>query len=88
MTKLLLTIAVIIAALFILDRMNRSKQRRTRDAVRYPALGKGTDADVEKFVAAGRKMTAIKLYREIHNVDLKSAKEAVEEMAEKLQSHR
>lgn len=50
----------------------------------YPAPGEGTDHDVERFVQMRRKMTAIKLYREIHDVDLKTAREAVESMAKRM----
>lgn len=80
MTKLIITTAVIVVALWILNRSNRWRREhaRLRDLRRAP--GEGTDADVERLVRAGRKMSAIKLYREIHRVDLKTAKEAVDEM--------
>jgi ribosomal protein L7/L12 len=80
--KLLITILVIIAAVFAVN-ASRRWQRRHAEFARRPAPGEATDADVERFVALGRKMTAIKLYREIHGVDLKTAKEAVEGLAEK-----
>jgi ribosomal protein L7/L12 len=36
---------------------------------------------VERLVALGRKIDAIKLYREIHGTDLKTAKEAIDKIA-------
>ena len=80
MTKLFVTILVIAAALFVVN-ASRRWQRRHGEFTRLPPRGEATDADVERFVALGRKMTAIKLYREIHGVDLKTAKEAVDELA-------
>ena len=80
--KLAITILIIVLALIVLGRTREAARRRSRE-LDYPARGQGTDADVERFVAAGRKMTAIKLYREIYNVDLKEAKEAVDRMAER-----
>jgi ribosomal protein L7/L12 len=82
MTKLLVTTLLIIAAVLVVN-ASRRWQRRHEEFSRRPARGEATDADVERFVALGRKMTAIKLYREIHGVDLKTAKEAVEALAKK-----
>ena len=39
-----------------------------------------TEADLQRLVAAGRKIDAIRLYRRLHGVGLKTAKEAVERM--------
>ncbi|MDH3214844.1 MAG: hypothetical protein OEN01_00970 [Candidatus Krumholzibacteria bacterium] len=80
--KLFITVIIIIGALVILAVSNRWKKRHVLSA-RYPARGEGTDADIERFIVMGRKLTAIKLYREVHGVDLKTAKEAVEELSRK-----
>src|SRR5262245_58487536 len=40
-----------------------------------------TDDEVKRLVAAGEKIEAIKLYREIHGCGLKEAKDAVDNMA-------
>ena len=40
-----------------------------------------TDEDVKRFIEAGEKITAIKLYREIHGGGLKEAKDAVHKIA-------
>ncbi len=39
-----------------------------------------TDGDIRNLAQQGRKIQAIKWYRSLHGVDLKAAKEAVEEM--------
>lgn len=81
--KLLLTIALIVIGVWALAASRRWKSEHAAMS-RYPAPGQGTDEDVERFVRLRRKMTAIKLYREIHGVDLKTAKDAVEEMAKRM----
>ncbi|MFQ5512311.1 MAG: hypothetical protein ACE5EO_10735 [Candidatus Krumholzibacteriia bacterium] len=81
MVPLIITVAIIIAGLFILDASNKWQKRRARESGIYPPPGQGTDADVERLVRLRRKMMAIKLYREIHSVDLKQAKDAVDEIA-------
>jgi ribosomal protein L7/L12 len=40
-----------------------------------------TDADVRRLIGVDRKIEAIKLYRQLHGVGLKNAKEAVERIA-------
>lgn len=80
--NLLITVLVIIAALLVVG-LSRRWKRQHEEFMRRPAPGEGTDEDVERFVRLGRKMTAIKLYREIHDVDLKTAKEAVEKLAKR-----
>jgi ribosomal protein L7/L12 len=83
--KLLITVLVIVVALLVVNASRRWKRQHAEFA-RYPQPGEGTDADVERFVALGRKMTAIKLYREIHGVDLKTATDAVDELSKKERS--
>jgi hypothetical protein len=69
---------VIIVLVFWLDRTNRARIRRLRESGEYPPPGRGTMADVERLVRLGRKIEAIKLYREIHGIDLMTAKSAVD----------
>ncbi len=52
--------------------------RRARESGLHPPTGAGTDEDVWRLAESGEKIAAIKLYREIHGVDLKTAKESVE----------
>ena len=42
--------------------------------------GGSTDEDVARLAALGRKIEAIKLYRRLHDTDLKTAKDAVDRM--------
>ena len=79
--KLVVTVLLIVIALLTI-RASRRWTKQHEEFSKYPLPGEGTDADVERFIALGRKMTAIKLYREIHGVDLKTARDAVEELSE------
>ena len=42
--------------------------------------GQGTMDDVQRLLSEGQKISAIKVYRKIHGVGLKKAKEAVDAM--------
>ena len=44
--------------------------------------GPATDADIQRLLQTGRKIDAIKVYRRLHRVDLKSAKDAVDRLAD------
>jgi hypothetical protein len=55
--------------------------RRHGELVTVPATGSSAQATtVEAALAAGRKIEAIKLYRQEHGVGLVEAKEAIEEL--------
>jgi ribosomal protein L7/L12 len=43
-----------------------------------PEDGKATMADVESLVRAGRKIDAVRYYREIHHCSLVEAKDAID----------
>jgi ribosomal protein L7/L12 len=43
-----------------------------------PRDGEATESDIEQLVKAGRKIDAIRFYREIHHCSLVEAKDAVE----------
>src|SRR5438128_713991 len=81
-TILYIVVAVVAGAL-ALSVLNRRRTDDLRQTGFLPPPGQGSDADVERLVALGRKIDAIKLYREIHRSDLKSAKDAVDKIAEK-----
>jgi ribosomal protein L7/L12 len=83
MTTVLYVFLGIIAAAVFIDAIGRRRIRTLRQSGIYPAPGQGTGGDVERLVALGRKLDAIKLYREIHRTDLKTAKQAVDELAER-----
>src|SRR5881396_225978 len=82
MMVLYIVVAVAVAAL-ALNAMSRRRTDDLRQSGLYPPPGQGSDADVERLVALGRKIDAIKLYREIHGSDLKTAKDVVDRMAAK-----
>jgi ribosomal protein L7/L12 len=73
-------LAGVVLALLV-DAANRRRTRDLRQSGLLPPAGHGADADVERLVVVGRKIDAIKLYREIHGTDLKTAKEAVDRLA-------
>ena len=82
--NLVITVLIIVAALIVLAASSRWK--RNRMSMRRPNVDDATDADVEALVREGRKFTAIKLYREIHRVDLATAKTVIDGLAETIRS--
>ena len=74
-------LGVAVAMVFIGSKLNRSGGGRLPSQDNYPPPGDETAADVERLILAGRRIDAIKLYREIHNVGLKASKEAVDKLA-------
>ena len=71
----------VVAVLWVVAGINRRRADTLRQSGLLPARGQGTSADVERLVALGKRIDAIKVYREIHGTDLKSAKEAVDRLA-------
>ncbi len=51
------------------------------DPPRGQPPGGATDADVARLVSLGRKIDAIKLYRNLHGTDLKTAKDTIDRMS-------
>ena len=84
MTEILYGVASLIALVFLVDRISRARVERLRQQGVYPASGQESEADVERLLLMGHKIEAIKVYRAIHRVDLKDAKEAVEQLAKQL----
>ena len=78
---ILYVVVALAAAALALNALNRRKTDDLRQTGLLPPPGRGSAADVERLVALGRKIDAIKLHREIHGTDLKTAKDAVDEMA-------
>jgi ribosomal protein L7/L12 len=72
-----------VAVAFALDAFNRRRIRNLQQSGVYPPPGQGGGHDVERLVALGKKIDAIKLYRQIHRTDLKTAKEAVDKLADR-----
>ena len=44
-------------------------------------LDKAIEADIPRLVMAGHKIDAIRVYRRLHRVDLKAAKDAIDRLA-------
>ena len=76
--SILLTIVVLLLLGFILAQRTQKKVQRLRQAGLYPQEGQESAADVDRLLQLGHKIEAIKVYRTIHRVDLKAAKDAVE----------
>ena len=70
--KLVITIVVILAALYILARSNRWRHQHSDRSF--------TDEDVVDMLREGRNISAIRAYRQIHGVGIREAKEAIERM--------
>ena len=71
-------VGIVVVTSVIMDIVTRSRIRRLRQAGLYPLRGEETDADVERLIRMGKMIEAIKVYRDVHGVDLKAAKEAVD----------
>ena len=74
----LIFIIVIFAILSMVVRRNETTMERQQDDVVHPQAGLEKEADVDRLILMGHKIEAIKVYRALHAVDLKEAKEAVE----------
>jgi len=88
LTEVLYVVGGLVALLVIWGAINRSRVDHLRQEGIYPAPGRETDRDVERLLTMGRKIDAIKVYREVHKVGLKEAKEAVEALAARLDRSR
>lgn len=86
MKTVLSIICLFAAASFVIDGASRRRIRNLRQSGVYPPPGRGTEGDVRRLLSLGRKIDAIKLYREIRGVDLKSAKKAVDKLAQEPKS--
>ena len=83
MSNVILAVTGFVAmGLFISFAQRRQKAEQIRLQGLLPGPGQvPTDEDVKRLAEAGEKITAIKLYRQIHRGGLKEAKEAVEKLA-------
>ena len=75
---LLLAAFLLVLVGFVANRYTAKKTRSLREAGVYPQEGQETDADVDRLLELGHKIEAIKVYRTLHQVDLKDAKPAVD----------
>jgi ribosomal protein L7/L12 len=79
----MMTIAIVLGVFLVLLIFgcwsSRSRVRRARAQGLYPSNpSTATTEDLRRLAEAGQKILAIKLYRQIHRVGLKEAKETVE----------
>ena len=77
--QLLLAILVFCALGLALVQRSQNRVRQLRDVGMYPQQGEEADADVDRLLQHGHKIAAIKVYRVVHRVGLKEAKDAVEQ---------
>ena len=80
--KPLYIIGLFFLFLFFLSVKTKRDETNLKNEGLYPPDGNGTMDHVKSLMAKGYKIQAIKIYRQIHNVGLKEAKEAVEKLAE------
>lgn len=76
-----ISVMVIIWAIRIIYAHQQLKRARQRGL--WPPLGQiPTDEDMKRLARAGEKILAIRMCRQIHNLDLVEAKAVVEKLAE------
>ena len=77
-TNLFLVIGAVLLVLLVIARRIDQRTQRLRQEGLYPREGQETAGDVDRLLQLGHKIEAIKVYRALHGVGLKEAKEAVE----------
>ncbi len=83
MTMLWVKIIVVVLALLLVRALLR-KASSAGTVERIAPEGERSDADVQELLRLDRKIEAIKVYRELHGVGLRQAKEAVEQLQRQL----
>jgi ribosomal protein L7/L12 len=80
--ELAAVVITIVVFLGVASVTSRARERRAIESGIYPPPGEGTDADVQQLIMRGEYVLAITLYREIHRVGMKEAKDAVDTLRE------
>lgn len=82
MGKYVFIAMAVMGVLFLMNAARQQEQRLQdlKDRGMYPDPERASDDDVRRILEAGHKIEAIKIYRQVHGVGLKEAKEAVEAM--------
>jgi len=75
-------VVIIVVGALLIDYFNRRRIDTLKHRGLYPLEGEETDSDVERLIQMNRKIEAIKVYRKLHQVDLKTAKDAVDKLSE------
>ncbi len=73
-------VVVLVLRAFIMSRESAVRSTTWADSGAVPL----TEDSIREFLLRGRKIDAIKAYRELHRVDLRAAKRAVERLAEQM----
>ncbi len=80
--QLSVQILIVIGALLVLGSLMVQRRRKKIADLRrtgvYPRPGEETEADLDRLIMKGHKIEAIRVFRALHDADLKEAKEAVE----------
>ncbi len=71
----------IFVILYVLASIRTASDRR---AGILPPAGQGSMADVERLIQSGEKISAIRVYREIHHCGLAEAKQAVDQIRDRI----
>ena len=83
---LVILVAVVLGFMLslVLAKRHQRKIQRLREAGMFPQKGQETDSDVDRLLQHGYKNEAITVYRFVHRVGLKEAKEAVDKRQREL----
>jgi hypothetical protein len=73
-----------IAVVLLLGYLSRRGERESGSRQLPPAGTRPPKADIDALLRAGQKIEAIKQYRALHGVDLKTAKDAIDARAREL----
>lgn len=82
--QVLIVIGALVVLGFVMLQRRRTKIESLRRTGVYPRAGEETEADVDRLIMKGHKIEAIRVFRALHDVDLKEAKEAVEKRQQEL----
>jgi len=85
---ILIAVLGLIALVFLLDRVNQRKIESLRRRGIYPLAGQESEADIERLIQMNRKIEAIKVYRTVHGVDLKTPKQAIDKLASEMRQYK
>lgn len=81
-------LAALVGLLWFGSRRWRRREAGARRDGLLPPPGCGSDADIERLLGQGEKLLAVRLFRELHGTDLKTAKGAVEGLEKRLRSEK
>lgn len=90
-TIVLIVLAILVGlvlVMFLADAWTRGRVRRLQRRGIYPLAGEERHADVERLIRMGRRMEAIRVYRDVHGVGLKEAREVVDRLSETIRPWR